>query len=106
MTEENHRPIDHDASTADTPPGLPADAGIAPPVPPPMPKKIGHYAIKSRIGSGGMAHVYLAVQEHPRRKVALKLMKSGIASRSALRRFEFESQILGRADQHGALPGC
>jgi serine/threonine protein kinase len=60
------------------------------------PKTIGHYAIKDYIGSGGMADVYLAVQEHPRRKVALKLMKRGITSRSALRRFEFESQILAR----------
>ncbi len=75
---------------------MPDPSRIPPQVPPPLPKKIGHYAIKSHIGSGGMAQVYLAVQEHPRRKVALKLMKSGITSRSALRRFEFESQILGR----------
>jgi len=43
-----------------------------------------------------MGTVYVAVQERPRRTVALKLMKAGIASRSALRRFEYESQILAR----------
>ena len=63
---------------------------------PPMPKQIGRYHLKDVIATGGMGTVYLAVQEHPRRTVALKLMRKGIASRSSLRRFEFESQILGR----------
>ena len=43
-----------------------------------------------------MGVVYEAMQDNPRRPVALKVMKRGLASRSALRRFEFESQILGR----------
>ena len=60
------------------------------------PRKIGDYSIRSVLGRGGMGTVYLAVQEHPRRTVALKVMKPGIASRSALRRFEYESQILAR----------
>lgn len=59
-------------------------------------RKVGGFKIKSLIATGGMGSVYVAVQEQPRRKVALKLMKAGIASRSALRRFEFESQILAR----------
>ena len=64
-------------------------------------KRIGQYHIKRVIGSGGMGTVYEAVQEKPRRTVALKLMKHGIASRSALRRFEYESQILGRLRHPG-----
>ncbi|UCD75502.1 MAG: serine/threonine protein kinase [Phycisphaerales bacterium] len=97
MTEQKQPFIDRDASTADTPQREILDhIESAPSEQRFMPRKIGHYTIKSFIGSGGMALVYLAVQEHPRRKVALKLMKSGIASRSALRRFDFESQILGR----------
>ena len=62
----------------------------------PVPNRLGHYQIKRLIGSGGMGAVYLALQDHPRRTVALKVLKLGIASPSALRRFEYESQILGR----------
>ncbi len=43
-----------------------------------------------------MGTVYLAMQQNPRRAVALKLMKKGIVSKSTLRRFEFESQVLAR----------
>ncbi len=64
-------------------------------------QRVGGYRIKSVIGFGGMGTVYLAQQEHPRRTVALKVMKQGIASRSALRRFEFESQILARLRHPG-----
>jgi tetratricopeptide (TPR) repeat protein/serine/threonine-protein kinase RIO1 len=112
MVDEHGNHVDHGAETSDAP----ADASMAGPgsdpppasspgsrsgsavamMPPSMPKKIGHYRLRQVIGSGGMAVVYLAVQEHPRRTVALKLMKSGVASRSALRRFEYESQILAR----------
>ena len=59
-----------------------------------VPKRIGQYRIKRAIASGGMGTVYEALQEKPRRTVAVKLMRAGIASRSALRRFEYESQLL------------
>ncbi len=64
--------------------------------PPSIPQRIGQYRIKRVIASGGMGTVYEAMQEQPRRVVALKVMKAGIASKSALRRFEYESQILAR----------
>ncbi|MHC5006899.1 MAG: serine/threonine protein kinase [Planctomycetota bacterium] len=64
--------------------------------PPRSLRQIGHYHVKRVIGTGGMGTVYEAVQEHPRRTVALKVMRPGIASRSALHRFEYESQILAR----------
>ncbi|MHC4992742.1 MAG: hypothetical protein ACYTGC_17360, partial [Planctomycetota bacterium] len=66
-----------------------------------MPDRIGNYTIKRVIASGGMGTVYEAMQETPRRVVALKIMKSGINSRAALRRFEYESQILGRLRHPG-----
>ena len=100
MVDEHGDQIDHGAETTDAPSaprGDPAAAAAGAAVlSPSMPKKIGHYHLRQLIGSGGMAVVYLAVQEHPRRTVALKLMKSGVTSRSALRRFEYESQILAR----------
>ncbi|MEE2908053.1 MAG: serine/threonine-protein kinase [Planctomycetota bacterium] len=65
-------------------------------------KKIGNYTIKSIIGSGGMGTVFQAQQEQPSRRVAIKMMKRGITSRNALRRFEFETQVLGRL-QHPVI---
>ena len=67
----------------------------------PIPKRIGQYRIKRAIASGGMGTVYEALQEKPRRTVAVKLMRTGIASRSALRRFEYESQLLARLRHPG-----
>ncbi len=69
---------------------------------PGMPRRIGNYDIKRIIGSGGMGAVYLAIQEQPRRTVALKVMRSAVASRIALRRFEYESQLLARL-HHGGI---
>ncbi|MFO0838030.1 MAG: serine/threonine-protein kinase [Phycisphaerae bacterium] len=59
-------------------------------------RRIGRFHIKSLCGVGGMARVYEAVQEQPHRVVALKVMNSPVAARSALRRFQYESQVLGR----------
>ncbi|MFQ5492190.1 MAG: serine/threonine-protein kinase, partial [Phycisphaerae bacterium] len=62
----------------------------------PAGRQIGRYRIQRLIGSGGMGTVYEAVQEQPRRTVALKVMRTGLATDTALRRFEYESQILAR----------
>jgi tetratricopeptide (TPR) repeat protein/tRNA A-37 threonylcarbamoyl transferase component Bud32 len=95
MPSPNQPPFDHDAETAEVAP-QPSEVET-----PPIPKKIGHYTVKRVIAAGGMGVVYEAVQEHPRRTVALKIMRHGIASRSALRRFEYESQILARLRHPG-----
>ncbi|MDG2423267.1 MAG: serine/threonine-protein kinase [Phycisphaerales bacterium] len=57
---------------------------------------VGQYTIKRIIGMGGMGTVFEAMQQSPRRTVAIKMMKQGIASRGAMRRFEYEAQTLGR----------
>jgi eukaryotic-like serine/threonine-protein kinase len=62
---------------------------------------IGRYRICRLIAAGGMGAVYEAVQDQPSRTVALKIMRHGIASRSALRRFEYESQFLARLRHPG-----
>jgi len=80
----------------DVPRGFPGPAADLP-----IPKRIGHYHIKRVLAAGGMGTVYEATQEKPRRTVALKLMRHGIASRSALRRFDYESQILARLRHPG-----
>jgi len=61
-----------------------------------IPKKIGHYTIRRKIASGGMGTVYEAAQDQPRRPVAIKVMRQGVSSRTALRRFEYEAQLLAR----------
>ncbi|UCF33767.1 MAG: protein kinase, partial [Phycisphaerales bacterium] len=40
-------------------------------------------------------------QEHPRRRVALKMIRPGVLSRSLLRRFQFEADVLGRLQHPG-----
>jgi non-specific serine/threonine protein kinase/serine/threonine-protein kinase len=66
-----------------------------------MPRTIGRYALQGVIASGGMGTVYKAVQENPRRTVAVKVMRAGVTSASALRRFEYEAQLLGRLRHPG-----
>ncbi|MCB9851964.1 MAG: serine/threonine protein kinase [Phycisphaerales bacterium] len=57
-------------------------------------KRIGRYALKRVIASGGMGTVYEAEQENPKRSVAIKVLRGGIASRNVLRRFEHEAAVL------------
>jgi serine/threonine-protein kinase len=38
-----------------------------------------HYTVEREIGAGGMARVFLAVERHPPRKVAVKVMKPGFS---------------------------
>jgi WD40 repeat protein/serine/threonine protein kinase len=64
-------------------------------------RQIGQYRVVRLIGSGGMGTVYEASQEHPARRVALKVMKPGFATHSALRRFAHEAEILARLRHPG-----
>jgi serine/threonine protein kinase len=64
-------------------------------------RTVGHFTIKRVIGEGGMGSVYEAMQETPRRVVALKMIRSGVTSRSARRRFQYEVQTLARLHHPG-----
>lgn len=56
---------------------------------------IGPYKLLQQIGEGGMGTVYMAEQVEPvRRRVALKVVKSGLDRREVLARFEAERQAL------------
>jgi len=60
---------------------------------------IGRYKLLEKIGEGGMAVVYMAGQEQPiRRKVALKIIKLGMDTKSVIARFEAERQALAMMD--------
>ncbi len=67
----------------------------------PLPERIGNFRIIRLIGSGGMGAVYEAEQDNPRRRVALKVIRAGYASRDSLKRFELEAHILGRLQHPG-----
>jgi serine/threonine-protein kinase len=59
----------------------------------------GRYKLLEQIGEAGMGTVWVAEQTQPvRRKVALKLIKQGMDSKSVLSRFEAERQALALMD--------
>ena len=64
-------------------------------------KQIGNYRIERVIGEGGMGTTYEAVQATPRRRVAVKVVRAGRFSEQALRRFEYEGQMLARLQHPG-----
>ena len=64
-------------------------------------KTVGGYRILGRIGEGGMGTVYEARQESPRRLVALKVIRPGVATEAIRRRFQLETQVLGLLNHVG-----
>ncbi|HZI33442.1 MAG TPA: serine/threonine-protein kinase, partial [Candidatus Binatia bacterium] len=62
-------------------------------------RHIGPYKILQKIGEGGCGAVYMAEQEKPiRRRVALKIIKLGMDTKSVIARFEAERQALAMMD--------
>jgi serine/threonine protein kinase len=61
--------------------------------------RIGRYKLLQQIGEGGCGIVYMAEQEQPvRRRVALKVIKLGMDTKSVIARFEAERQALALMD--------
>src|SRR5258708_31345374 len=66
--------------------------------------RIGRYKLLQQIGEGGCGVVYMAEQEEPvRRRVALKVIKLGMDTKSVVARFEAERQALALMD-HPNIP--
>jgi eukaryotic-like serine/threonine-protein kinase len=60
---------------------------------------IGSYKLLEKIGEGGCGVVYMAGQEKPmRRRVALKVIKLGMDTKSVIARFDAERQALAMMD--------
>jgi WD40 repeat protein/tRNA A-37 threonylcarbamoyl transferase component Bud32 len=66
-----------------------------------VPEQIGRYRVIRECGLGGMGVVYEAEQDSPRRRVALKVVRSGAASREVLKRMRYEAEILGQLQHPG-----
>ena len=65
----------------------------------PLGTRIGRYKLLEKIGEGGCGVVYMAEQEEPvRRRVALKIIKLGMETKSVIARFEAERQALAMMD--------
>ncbi len=95
-----------DAPTLGPDPGstsvsTPPTSGPLPGDPQPLPTSIGRYRILRLLGEGGMGMVYEAEQDFPQRIVALKVIRAGYATGEMLRRFENETQALGRLQHPG-----
>ncbi|HJQ98537.1 MAG TPA: serine/threonine-protein kinase [Candidatus Polarisedimenticolaceae bacterium] len=75
--------------------GEPPTEGADTSYPPSGGTEVAGYRLIRKLGEGGMGVVWEAEQEHPvRRKVALKLVKTGVESERILGRFEAERQAL------------
>jgi eukaryotic-like serine/threonine-protein kinase len=65
-------------------------------------RRIGPFEIVGRLGEGGMGVVFEARQAHPRRTVALKVLRGGVyADEHQLRQFRREAESLGRLSHPG-----
>ncbi|HEX8875942.1 MAG TPA: serine/threonine-protein kinase, partial [Phycisphaerales bacterium] len=67
----------------------------------PLPQAIGPYRVVRLIGEGGMGLVYEAEQPSPKRRVAIKVIARGVATRAMLARFRNEAQVLGQLKHPG-----
>jgi serine/threonine protein kinase/tetratricopeptide (TPR) repeat protein len=65
-------------------------------------ERIGRYKLLQQIGEGGCGVVFMAEQEEPvRRRVAVKVIKPGMDTKSVIARFEAERQALALMDHPG-----
>jgi len=61
--------------------------------------RVGRYRLLRQLGEGGCGVVYLAEQEEPvRRRVAFKVIKLGMDTKSVIARFDAERQALAMMD--------
>ncbi|MGW9550391.1 serine/threonine protein kinase [Citricoccus zhacaiensis] len=72
-------------------------SGKRPPAPPPH---IDGFRYVSLLGSGGFSDVYLYEQDRPRRKVAVKVLLSGLKTERARKSFESEANLMAQLSSH------
>ena len=86
-------------STGAGPPGRGGTVGLTAVLAEKPGDRIGRYKLLQQIGEGGCGVVYMAEQEEPvHRRVALKVIKLGMDTKSVIARFEAERQALALMD--------
>src|SRR5881628_4181558 len=63
-----------------------------------------HYTVEREIGAGGMARVYLAVERHPSRQVAIKVMEPELSTAAFRERFIREVELTSRLSHPHIVP--
>jgi tetratricopeptide (TPR) repeat protein len=74
-------------------------AAAAPPVD--LPDTLGPFRIERLLGAGGMGVVYEASQDHPKRRVALKVVSAAATGTRGRDRFRDEIDVLARLSHPG-----
>jgi len=83
--------------------GIEAVARASAPTSPPLPDRIGPYAIQCRLGEGGMGIVYEGEQQTTQRRVAVKVVRGGpYVDETRLKLFQREVRTLARL-KHPAI---
>src|SRR5438552_6687234 len=62
------------------------------------------FDVEREIGAGGMARVYLAVEQHPRRRVAIKVLDPEISTRLLRERFIREVDLSSKLSHPHIVP--
>lgn len=92
-------------SAAEPLPGADDDFGFGRDAPEAMPlgpgSRVGGVTILRLIAGGGMGRVYEGRQDSPARSVAVKILREGLVTPTAVRRFQHEADVLGRLDHPG-----
>src|SRR5438874_7873606 len=63
-----------------------------------------HYDIERQIGAGGMARVFLAVEQHPHRRVAIKVIAPELSNRLLRERFIREVDLSSNLSHPHIVP--
>lgn len=64
-------------------------------------RRLGPFHIVRELAQGGMGIVFEALQDEPKRRVALKVLRAGLDSEAARLRFEQEARVLGNLTHPG-----
>lgn len=87
--------LDTQTNALDEQPGKPIDMHPA------RPTSIAGYEVSDVLGEGGTGIVYAVEEQHPKRSLALKVLRPGAFPDRGAARFEREASLLGRLDHPG-----